>query len=48
MKLMVYRSISLLRCVGIVIEKVVAEPLPEVAEQTELLRNRQFRSRKQQ
>jgi hypothetical protein len=46
MKVKVHRSISLLRCVGIVIKKVVAEPLPEVAERTELLRDRQFRSRK--
>jgi len=45
-KLKAYRSISLLSCMGKVIEKVVAELLAEQAERRGLLSNRQFGSRK--
>jgi hypothetical protein len=45
-KLKAYRSISLLRCMGKVVEKVVAELLPEEAERRGLLSDGQFGNRK--
>ena len=45
-KLKVYRSISLLSCLGKVVEKVVAELLAEEAERRGLLRDGQYGSRK--
>ena len=44
-QLKAYRSISLLSRMGTVVEKVVPELLPEEAERTGLLRDRQFGSR---
>jgi hypothetical protein len=46
MKLKEYRSISLLTCVGKVVEKVVAELLAEDAERSGLLSDGQYWSRK--
>jgi len=45
-KLKAYRSISLLSCMGKVVEKVVAELLSDEAERREQLIDRQFGSRK--
>jgi hypothetical protein len=45
-KLKAYRSISLLSCMGKVVEKVVAELLAEEAERRGLLRDSQYGSRK--
>jgi len=48
MKLKGYRTISLLSCMGKVVEKVVAEQLPEEAERSGLPSDGQFRSKKGQ
>jgi hypothetical protein len=45
-KLKSYRTISLLRCMGKVIEKVLAQLLSEEAERRSLLSDGQFGSRK--
>jgi hypothetical protein len=45
-KLKAYRSISLLSCMGKVVEKVAAELLSEEAEKRGLLSDGQFGSRK--
>jgi len=45
-QLKAYRSISLLSCMGKVVEKVVAELLSEEAERSGLLSDGQFTSRK--
>ena len=45
-KLKAYRSISLISCMGQVVEKVVAEPLSEEAERSELPSDSQFGCRK--
>jgi len=46
MKLKSYRTISLLSCMGKVVEKVVADLLSDAAERRALLSNGQYRSRK--